>query len=390
MSDLKIFADYVEPSAQHQIDELLSQHAFANAKVRIMPDVHAGTGCVIGFTADLGDKVIPNIVGVDIGCGVLVVPFEGELDLKQLDDVIKKEIPSGRDIYSYERYSTTLLDKLYCKEELRDIDRLECSLGTLGGGNHYIEVDVDEEGHKYLNIHTGSRNLGTQVCKIYQKKAIKYCNNGEEEIKKIVEDLKSQGRQNEIQLAILDFKKTKVNIPDALCYLEGDLREKYLHDMEICQEYAKWNRLFIADSILAELHLIADWLNKIESVHNYIDSRDNIIRKGAISARKDESVVIPLNMRDGIIIGKGKGNDDWNNSAPHGAGRIMGRRGAHNNLSLNEYIQEMKGIYSTSVCLETIDESPMAYKPAQQIIDAIKDTVEITKILKPIYNFKAV
>lgn len=389
MSDLKIFADYVEPNAQHQIDELLSQHAFANAKVRIMPDVHAGTGCVIGFTADLGDKVIPNIVGVDIGCGVLVVPFEGELDLKQLDDVIRKEIPSGRDIYSYKRYSTTLLDKLYCKEELSDIDRLERSLGTLGGGNHYIEVDIDEECHKYLNIHTGSRNLGTQVCKIYQKKAIKYCNSYKEEIKKIVEDLKSKGRQNEIQLAILNFKKTKVNIPDALCYLEGDLREKYLHDMEICQKYAEWNRLFIANTIVIKLNLIANWLNSIESVHNYIDSRDNIIRKGAISARKDEPVVIPLNMKDGIIIGKGKGNNDWNNSAPHGAGRIMGRRDAHDNLSLDEYMQEMKGIYSTSVCNATIDESPMAYKPAQQIIDAIKDTVEITKILKPIYNFKA-
>lgn len=408
MKDLKIFTTNVEQQAIEQIDLLLSQDAFKDCKIRIMPDVHAGAGCVIGFTGNLGDKVIPNIVGVDIGCGMLTINLGNvEIDLSELDNYIKENIPSGRNIYSDENIdeydkdtAEYIIDQLYCKNELRNVDWLKNSLGTLGGGNHFIEIDIDEENNKYLVIHTGSRNLGKQVAEIYQDLAIKNCsfeNEIEKESKKLIEEYKATGRQKEIQQGLLDIKNKYLGLtklPKDLCYLEGEEREKYLHDMKLCQEFAWYNRHSIGGNIIAHLvktqkYKLKEFSDYFDTIHNYISFEDNIVRKGAISARKDEIVLIPMNMRDGCIIGKGKGNEDWNYSAPHGAGRIMSRASARNNLNLEEFKETMKDIYTSTVSESTIDEAPMAYKPAQEIIDNIGDTVEIIKIIKPIYNFKA-
>ena len=396
MKNLKIFTRNIEDAALNQINELLEQDAFKDAKVRIMPDVHAGKGCVIGFTGDLGDKVIPNIVGVDIGCGMLCVELgKVDIDLEKLDKVIRDNVPSGRNVHELPIQSSNLyLDELYCKRMLNNKDNwLERSLGTLGGGNHFIEVDVDNDGNKYLIIHTGSRNLGKQVAEIYQNKAIEYCSYDKEmkdEKNKIIKEYKEQGREKDIQQALLDVNNKyngKIKLPQDLCYLEGDLRKQYLHDMLICQTFAMHNRKYIASVILEHMNLIEK--DNFHTIHNYISFDDNIIRKGAISARKGERVLIPINMRDGCIIGIGKGNDDWNQSAPHGAGRIMSRAKAKEILRLKDFENSMEGIYTTSVCEDTIDESPMVYKPMDEIIKYIGDTVEIEKIIKPIYNFKA-
>lgn len=396
MKNLKIFTRNIEDAALNQINELLEQDAFKDAKVRIMPDVHAGKGCVIGFTGDLGDKVIPNIVGVDIGCGMLCVELgKVDIDLEKLDKVIRDNVPSGRNVHELPIQSPNLyLDELYCKRMLNNKDKwLERSLGTLGGGNHFIEVDVDDDGNKYLIIHTGSRNLGKQVAEIYQNKAIEYCSYDKEmkdEKNKIIKEYKEQGREKDIQQALLDVNNKyngKTKLPQDLCYLEGDLRKQYLHDMLICQAFATHNRKYIASVILEHMNLVEKY--NFHTIHNYISFDDNIIRKGAISARKGERVLIPINMRDGCIIGIGKGNDDWNQSAPHGAGRIMSRAKAKEILRLKDFENSMEGIYTTSVCEDTIDESPMAYKTMYDIIRYIDDTVEIEKIIKPIYNFKA-
>lgn len=396
MKNLKIFTRNIEDAALNQINELLEQDAFKDAKVRIMPDVHAGKGCVIGFTGDLGDKVIPNIVGVDIGCGMLCVELgKVDIDLEKLDKVIRDNVPSGRNVHELPIQSSNLyLNELYCKKMLNNKDEwLERSLGTLGGGNHFIEVDVDNDGNKYLIIHTGSRNLGKQVAEIYQNKAIEYCSYDKEmkdEKNKIIKEYKEQGREKDIQQALLDVNNKyngKIKLPQDLCYLEGDLRKQYLHDMLICQTFAMHNRKYIASVILEHMNLIEK--DNFHTIHNYISFDDNIIRKGAISARKGERVLIPINMRDGCIIGIGKGNDDWNQSAPHGAGRIMSRAKAKEILRLKDFENSMEGIYTTSVCEDTIDESPMVYKPMDEIIKYIGDTVEIEKIIKPIYNFKA-
>ena len=396
MKNLKIFTGNIEDAALNQINELLEQDAFKDAKVRIMPDVHAGKGCVIGFTGDLGDKVIPNIVGVDIGCGMLCVELgKVDIDLEKLDKVIRDNVPSGRNVHELPIQSSNLyLNELYCKKMLNNKDEwLERSLGTLGGGNHFIEVDVDNDGNKYLIIHTGSRNLGKQVAEIYQNKAIEYCSYDKEmkdEKNKIIKEYKEQGREKDIQQALLDVNNKyngKIKLPQDLCYLEGDLRKQYLHDMLICQTFATHNRKYIASVILEHMNLVEKY--NFHTIHNYISFDDNIIRKGAISARKGERVLIPINMRDGCIIGIGKGNDDWNQSAPHGAGRIMSRAKAKEILRLKDFENSMEGIYTTSVCEDTIDESPMVYKPMDEIIKYIGDTVEIEKIIKPIYNFKA-
>ena len=394
MKDLKIFTKNIEDSALQQINELLEQDAFKDCKIRIMPDVHAGKGCVIGFTGDLGDKVIPNIVGVDIGCGMLCANLGNvELKLEELDKVIRKYIPSGMNVHKEPKRNFDFT-KLYCYKDLKNKDGwLEKSLGTLGGGNHFIEIDVDEDNNKYLVIHTGSRNLGKQVAEIYQEKAIEYCSfekERKEEQQKIIKEYKEQGKQREIQEALIDINKKyegKTKLPKDLCYLEGDLRKQYLHDMELCQEFAVLNRSYIAYKICKELNILCE--DYFQCIHNYINFEDNIIRKGSISARKSEKVIIPINMRDGCIIGVGKGNEDWNYSAPHGAGRIMSRNVARNTLNMEEYKNSMKGIYSTSVDENTIDEAPMVYKPMKEILENIKDTVEVEKIIKPIYNFKA-
>lgn len=394
MKNLKIFTNNIEQSAKDQIDLLLEQEAFKDCKIRIMPDVHAGAGCVIGFTGDLGDKVIPNIVGVDIGCGMLCVELGNiDIDLEKLDKIIRQYIPSGMNVHkqSVKDYDFT---QLYCYKELKNKDgRLEKSLGSLGGGNHFIEIDVDDENNKYLVIHTGSRNLGKQVAEIYQNRAIEYCSykkEMQEEINNMIKKYKKQGREKEIQQTLIEIHKKyegKTKLPKDLCYLEGKDREDYLHDMKLCQEFAILNRDYIAYKICKELDILCD--NYFHTIHNYINFEDNIIRKGSISARKGERVIIPMNMRDGCIIGIGKGNEDWNYSAPHGAGRTMSRNIAKQTLNIEDYKKSMNGIYSTSVSEETIDEAPMVYKPMEEIIEHIKDTVEVEKIIKPIYNFKA-
>lgn len=402
MKDLKIFTANIEEQAKEQIDLLLEQEAFKDCKVRIMPDVHAGAGCVIGFTGNLGDKVIPNIVGVDIGCGMLCVELGNvDLDLEKLDKVIREYVPSGFEVHDERKVKFDKLQELNCYRELRDTKRLERSIGTLGGGNHFIEIDIDEDNNKYLVIHTGSRNLGKQVAEYYQELANQILNYGKQEYldrkDKLIQEYKEQGKKQEIQLALEELKKeyliNKNKIPKELAYLEGQHREDYLHDMKICQEFAVLNRMAIAKTILCYLwnRMEVDSTNwdSFETIHNYISFEDNIVRKGAISARKGEKVLIPMNMRDGCIIGIGKGNDDWNQSAPHGAGRIMSRAKAKETLKIDDYKESMKDIYTTSVNEETIDEAPMVYKPMQEIIDCIGDTVEIVKIIKPIYNFKA-
>lgn len=416
MRDLKIFTSNIEAEALSQIYNLLDQKPFQNSKVRIMPDVHAGAGCVIGFTGNLGNKVIPNIVGVDIGCGMLTVELgKVDIDLKELDRVIRDSVPSGFYVHNAVVSKFSKIKELKCYNKLDNKERFEKSIGTLGGGNHFIEVDQDEEGNKYLIIHTGSRNLGKQVCEYYQNLAVDY-NVGRDKLKELQDELvtklKSEGKYDEIDKAIKDLKaeyrEKNPYMPKELCYLEGQYKEDYLHDMKICQEFAVENRQQIALEILSNYFkkniILTECgiteiarnnmefercYNSFETIHNYISFEDNIVRKGAISARKGEKVLIPINMRDGCIIGIGKGNEDWNQSAPHGAGRLMSRGDAKRSLNIEDFKDSMKGIYTTSVNITTLDEAPMAYKPMQEIIDNIGDTVEIIKIIKPIYNFKA-
>lgn len=399
MSNLKIFTKNVEQEAVDQIELLLAQDAFKDCKVRIMLDVHAGKGCVIGFTADLGEKVIPNIVGVDIGCGMLCVSLgQTDIDFEKLDNVIRSYVPSGRDVHEGRIIRFDELQELKCYRELRDTKRLERSIGTLGGGNHFIEVDVAEDGYKYLVIHTGSRNLGKQVADYYQNLAFELMSGKDklyEEQDRLIKEYKSAGRKSEIQSAIAElhrnFKAVNPKIPKDLCYLEGKYREDYLHDMRICQKFAYMNRVMIAQIICNHMGwgVDADMPDYFECIHNYIDHDSNIVRKGAISAKLGEKVLIPINMRDGCIIGTGKGNEDWNQSAPHGAGRVMSRTKAKEVVTLEEFKASMDGIYTTSVNASTIDESPMAYKTLDEIIGNIKDTVDVIAIIKPVYNFKA-
>lgn len=423
MKDLKIFTNNIEEEAKKQIEQLLEQEPFKNCKVRIMPDVHVGKGCVIGFTADLGDKVIPNIVGVDIGCGMLCVELGNiNLNLEKLDKVINEFVPSGRNVHEKMKYKFLELEQLKCYRELKDTKRINKSIGSLGGGNHFIEIDIDDEENKYLVIHTGSRNLGKQVAEYYQNLAIELCSGKEEMFKRkeeIIRTYKEQGRKSEIQKALKEleeeYKQNTPDLPKELCYLEGKYREEYLHDMKICQIFASDNRICIAKQILCNYFKLPyyegyksvrlrqrpepnTWYTQdivekdfyyFETIHNYISFEDNIVRKGAISATKNKKVLIPINMRDGSIIAIGKGNEDWNNSAPHGAGRLMSRNKAKEIFKLEEFKESMKDIYSTSVVEATIDEAPFAYKPMQEIIDNIQDTVEIKKIIRPIYNFKA-
>lgn len=423
MKNIKIFTNNIEEKAKQQIDLLLGQEPFKDCKIRIMPDVHAGAGCVIGFTGNLGNKVIPNIVGVDIGCGMLCIKLgKIDFDLEKLDNIIRQYVPSGMNVHEEQKYKFIEFEQLYCINELKNKDNwLEKSLGTLGGGNHFIEIDVDKDNNKYLVIHTGSRNLGKQVAEIYQNKAIEYCSFNIEmqfEINDTIKNLKEQGKQQEIQQALINIHRKyegKTKLPKDLCYLEGKLRDDYLHDMKICQEFAKDNRLCIAKQILCNyfqvpyysgtnsLRLVEevdypsfisqDYIkydfSYFQTIHNYIDFDDNIIRKGSIKANYGKKVIIPINMRDGCIIAIGKGNDDWNQSAPHGAGRIMSRNMAKNQIKLEDYKKSMYGIYSTSINEDTIDESPMVYKSMEEIKEHIKDTVDIIEIIKPIYNFKA-
>ena len=395
MKNLKIFTSNIEQEALDQINTLMEQPAFSDCKVRIMPDVHAGAGCVIGFTADLGDKVIPNIVGVDIGCGMLTVDLGCiDIDYEALDAAIRRRVPCGFNIHDGRQVKFEKIQQLKCYRELKDTRRFERSIGTLGGGNHFIEIDEGKDGKKYLVIHTGSRNLGKQVADYYQHLAVELMQ-GKDELyakqEQLIADYKAQGRKKEIQAAIKELHRTwrpnEIDIPKDLCYLTGKYREDYLHDMQICQEFARLNRNNIAVAIIDEMAWIA--FDMFETIHNYIEFETNMVRKGAISAKAGEKLLIPINMRDGCIIGIGKGNDNWNQSAPHGAGRIMSRMKARELLSLDDFRESMDGIFTTSVSAETIDEAPMVYKPMDEIVENIKDTVDILEIIKPVYNFKA-
>ncbi len=389
--DLRIYADAPEESALAQIHELLAQPAFSKAKVRIMPDVHAGKGCVIGFTADLGDKVIPNVVGVDIGCGMLTVELGAHKpDFAALDDIMHRNIPSGMHVHHEAIAPFEEMDALHCLPKLKGHDRLRASLGTLGGGNHFVEVDVDSKGHYYLIIHSGSRNLGLQVCEQYQKEAIATINGtcpDRQHIREMVAKLKAEGRQEEIAPTLAALKASHPHVPDQLCYLMGEARQRYLDDMRICQLFASRNREEMAAIILRRLGLEPQ--GQFHTIHNYIAHEDNIVRKGAISAAAGERLLIPINMRDGCIYGTGKGNEEWNRSAPHGAGRLMSRTAALRDLSLEEFREQMAGVYSSSVLPTTLDEAPMAYKGIDAILSHIGPTVDVVDIFKPVYNYKA-
>ena len=394
-TNIKIYTSSIDELARKQLRLLMEQPAFADAKVRIMPDVHAGKGCVIGFTANLGNKVIPNIVGVDIGCGMLTIKVgKRKPDFAALDDIMHRNIPSGMNVRkeAYEEFPA--LDALHCFDRLSHIHRLRRSIGTLGGGNHFVEVDVDTQGNYYIIIHSGSRNLGKQVCELYQMEAIDTLSGFRDpliERDAIISRLKAEGRAQEIGAALAAHKaaynKRVPAIPAELCYLEGEARERYLADMRICQQFAQRSRDIMGDIIVTRLGLVEE--ERFHTIHNYIDHESNIVRKGAISARAGEKLLIPINMRDGCIFGVGKGNEDWNYSAPHGAGRLMSRKQAFRSLSLEEFQQQMEGIYSTSVGKDTLDEAPMAYKGIDDILCHLEPTVEVADIFKPVYNFKA-
>lgn len=385
------YAKVIEDEAIEQIRRMCDYEFTDGCKVRIMPDVHAGKGCTIGTTMTIKERAVPNIVGVDIGCGMYTVNLgKGEIDFEKLDEAAHF-VPSGKNVWEgrQEKFDFT---ELRCYRELKEMKWLERSLGTLGGGNHFIEVDRAQDGTNYLVIHTGSRNLGKQVAELYQQLAIDL-NKGKEtyfaERDAIIKEYKEAGRKSEIQAALkaISWEKREASMPEDICYLYGKYFEDYLHDVEICQRFARRNREKIAEVLLARCGLTAG--EAFHTIHNYIDTKEMILRKGAIAAHAGEKVLIPINMRDGSVLAVGKGNPEWNYSAPHGAGRIMSRMKAKANLSLEEYKSVMEGIYTTSVSEATLDEAPMAYKSLEDIIDVIRDSVDIIDIMKPVYNFKA-
>lgn len=375
--------------------QLLNQEFMKDLKVAIMPDCHEGKGCVIGTTIEIKDKIVPNLVGVDIGCGMLIFELGNiEINYELLDNFIRENIPSGKNVYDKEQKSNIDLSKMKCYDKLNNKKRFLQSMGTLGGGNHFIEIDKDDDNNKYLVIHTGSRNLGVKVCDYYQERAISYQKdkvfNKEEERRKIISSFKEASKEKEIQKALNHLKtiNVEVEMPLELCFLEGKLFDDYLYDMAICQEFAVENRMRIAEKILYFLKINKANVTYFESIHNYINMNDMILRKGAISAREKERVLIPINMRDGCILGSGKGNKDYNFSAPHGAGRVLSRSDAKKRINMEDYKKSMEGIYTTSVTKDTIDESPFAYKSLKDILDNILETVNVEKIIKPVYNFK--
>jgi len=387
------YASVVEPEAIEQVRRMCDYEFTAGSKVRIMPDVHAGKGCTIGTTMTVIDKAVPNVVGVDIGCGMYTVELgKADIDFEKVDEAAHY-IPSGSDVWEG-RQENLDLTQLKCFRDLKDTKRLVRSLGTLGGGNHFIEIEAATDGTKYLVIHSGSRNLGKQVAELYQKLAIEL-NRGIDDYLKMREEIirtyKEQGRRDEIEGALKALKWDKENkettIPEDLCYLYGHYLDDYLHDVEICQAYARRNRELMAEILLERAGLSGG--DAFHTIHNYIDTKEMILRKGAIAAHKDEKVLIPINMRDGSVLAVGKGNPEWNYSAPHGAGRVMSRNAAREKLSMDEYRETMKGIYTTSVNQKTLDEAPMAYKSLEDIIDVIRESVDVIDVMKPVYNFKA-
>ena len=387
------YAKVVEEEAVEQIRSMCDYALTEGSRVRIMPDVHAGKGCTVGTTMTVIDKACPNIVGVDIGCGMYTVKLDvKEPDLRQIDEICH-DIPSGMNVWERrtERFDLT---GLKCCRELKDTKRLERSLGTLGGGNHFIELEKASGGSFYLIIHSGSRNLGKQVAEIYQQLAVDLHMGKEEYFKKreeVLRTYKEEGRRSGIQKALKqleqDYRTRDLDAPKDICWLWGDYLKDYLHDVEICQRFARRSREKMAEIILERSGMKA--LEAFHTIHNYIDTEEMILRKGAIAAHAGEKVLIPINMRDGSALAVGRGNPEWNYSAPHGAGRIMSRAKAKQTLDMAEYRESMKGIYTTSVTPETLDEAPMAYKSLEDIIDVVRDSVDIIEIMKPVYNFKA-
>lgn len=390
-NEAKIFTDVVDEASVSQVLLLLNQEFVSGSRIRLMPDIHAGAGCTIGTTMTITDKIVPNLVGVDIGCGMETVRIkENHIEPQKLDKLIYEKIPSGFNIREKaHRYVNDIeLEELYCYKEI-NILRAEKSLGTLGGGNHFIEADKDVEGNIYIVVHSGSRHLGLEVANYYQNEGYNALNgSAKQDIERLIAELKAQGKEKSIQKSIAALKNTKrTNIPKQLAYVEGELFERYIHDMKIVQKYAELNRQAMTDEIIKGMKLHAE--EQFTTVHNYIDTKAMILRKGSVSAEKGEKLLIPINMRDGSLICIGKGNEDWNRSAPHGAGRLMSRGAAKESFTVSEFKKQMEGIYTTSVNKDTLDECPMAYKGMDDIVDNIGDTADIERVIKPIYNFKA-
>ncbi len=385
------YCDELESTAAMQIMTVCDQAVFSGSRIRIMPDVHAGMGCTIGTTMTITDKIVPGMVGVDIGCGMETTKLSvRDLDLDRLDRVIRQSIPSGFQVRTAPHALNREIDLagLRCAPYV-DLDRARRSIGTLGGGNHFIEVDRGEDGSLYLVIHSGSRHLGTEVAGWYQTQGrLAMWGGARYQLEETIARLKAEGRFREIQPTIEKLKKEHpIRVPRELAYVEGRLFDDYIHDMKLVQRFAVLNRRAMTDVILREMGLEAE--DSLTTIHNYIDTDAMILRKGAVSARRGERLLIPINMRDGSLICVGKGNDDWNQSAPHGAGRLMSRKAAFSSLSMAEFRREMAGIYSTCVGKDTLDESPMAYKSLEAIVSQIGPTAEITERIRPVYNFKA-
>ena len=383
----KVFTDNIDAAAYSQILNMMCQCWARDVKVAIMPDVHAGKDCTVGTTMTIKDKVVPNLVGVDIGCGMLVAKLKDKfIEFGKLDKVIKEKIPSGKEHRTNRHRFGNEFDEKF-EELIADVKREELlSIGSLGGGNHFIEVDKDDEGAFYIVIHSGSRHLGVAVCEYWQNRAIKECSDLTALRGAEITKFKAQGKTDaEIKELMKDYDH--FSVPKNLSYLRGESMEGYLHDMAIVQQFAVMNRAAMLDVIVKEMGFKV--VEKFETIHNYIDLKNMILRKGSISAQEGERVIIPMNMRDGSLICVGKGNPDWNYSAPHGAGRLMTRADAKSTISMKDYKEAMKGIFTSCVSSATIDESPMAYKPMEEIIANVQDTVSIEKIIKPVYNFKA-
>ena len=383
----------LETVSEEQIRAVCDQEHFRNSKIRIMPDVHAGMGCTIGTTMTITDKVVPGMVGVDIGCGMETVRLaETEIDFEKLDQVIRRNIPNGRDIRDTEHPLNGEIDlsSLCCAEHLK-LERARRSIGTLGGGNHFIEVDRNDNGELFLVVHSGSRHLGNEVAKYYQQEGFNaLCGSARFQLDAKIKELKEQGRDREIEKTIKRLKKQSASatpVPKQLAYVEGELFDQYIHDMRIVQKFAMLNRKAMTDVILTGMNLTG--VEEFTTIHNYIDTDNMILRKGAVSAQKGEKLLIPINMRDGSLICIGKGNPEWNCSAPHGAGRLYSRKAAFEKLSMEEYTREMEGIFTTCVSSRTLDEAPMAYKTMDEIMTQIEPTAEIIDHIKPVYNFKA-
>ena len=393
----KVFTDSVDEKSLQQIQTLCNQEFTSGTKIRLMPDVHAGAGCTIGTTMTIKDKIVPNLVGVDIGCGMETLCIKADSEVSknfngaELDKIIRKNIPSGFNIRKFPHGFVEQVDWEKIKGHYNK-KRAWLSLGTLGGGNHFIEADRDDEGNLYIVVHSGSRHAGLEIANYYQELAWRQLNgNCESDCKQLIEQLKAEGRTQEIQEKLAELKAQVVtNIPKDLAYLSGEFFDDYINDMKIMQHFALLNRKAMIQVICIGLHVKEeDIIEQFTTIHNYIDTDNMILRKGAVSAQKGEKLLIPINMRDGSIICVGKGNEDWNCSAPHGAGRVMSRKKARENLSLEEFKAEMSGIWSSTVNLDTIDEAPMAYKSMDDILVNINPTAEILKIIKPIYNYKA-